>query len=208
VLAGHYSAAFVGKALAPRAPFWALVLAAQLVDVLWAAFVLLGVEHLRLDPALPSNPLDLYHMPFTHSLLGSLGWGALASGVAWRALRDGAAAAAIGATVVAHWFLDLLVHRPDLPLWPGSAKLGLALWNRPLAALALELALLLGSAWWLSRRVSWRRGLSLLAGALAAIQLVTLFAPPPLGAAGVVTGALALFVGASLAAARIERGAR
>ena len=208
MLAGHYSAAFVAKAVAPRAPFWALVLAAQLVDVFWACFVLLGVEHLRLDPALPSNPLDLYHMPYTHSLLGALGWGALAFGVAWRALRDGVAAAAIGATVVAHWFLDLLVHRPDLPLWPGSAKLGLALWNHPFAALALELALLLGSAWWLSRRVAWRRGLWLLAGALAAIQLVTLFAPPPLGAAGVATSALVLFVGASLAAARIEREAR
>ena len=74
-------------------------------------------------------------------------------------------------------------------------------------ALALELAVLLGSAWLLSRRVAWRRGLWLLTGALAAIQLVTTFAPPPLGPAGVATTALVLFVGATLAAWRIEPGA-
>ena len=25
--------------------------------------------------------------------------------------------------------LDFLVHRPDLPLWPGGPKVGLGLWN-------------------------------------------------------------------------------
>ena len=204
MLAGHYSAAFVAKVAAPRAPFWTLVLAAQLVDVLWAVFVLAGIENMRLDPSLPSNPLDLYHMPYTHSLLGALGWGALAFAVARRALGGAGVAAAIAATVVSHWLLDLVVHRPDLPLWPGSAKLGFGVWNYPMPALALELALLLGSAWLLSRRVAWRRPLWRFAGALAVIQLVATFLPPPLGPAGVALIALALFLGATYAAARSE----
>ena len=80
MLAGHYSAAFLAKALEPRLPLWILAIAVQLVDVLWAVFVLAGIEHLRVDPSLPSNPLDLYDMPYTHSLLGALAWAALAAG--------------------------------------------------------------------------------------------------------------------------------
>jgi hypothetical protein len=208
VLAGHYSSAFVAKAAAPRAPLWALVIAAQFVDVLWALFVLAGVEHLRIDPALPSNPLDLYDMPYTHSLVGALGWAGVAAAGALFAWRSAGVAAAVGATVASHWGLDLLVHRPDLALWPGSPKLGLALWNRPAAALALELALLLGSAWLLAPRVPWRRGLWLFAGGLAAIQLIVTISPPSLGPTGVTATALALFLGAGLAAARVEGAVR
>ena len=114
--------------------------AAQFVDVLWALFVLVGIEQLRIDPSLPSNPLDLYDMPWTHSLVGALFW-------ARRRLRRCARRLALErrsrrrwrVTVASHWLLDLLVHRPDLPLWPGSAKLGLGIWNYPVPALLLEL---------------------------------------------------------------------
>ena len=57
MLAGHYSAAFLAKTLEPRLPLWILAIAVQLIDVLWAVFVLAGVEHLRVDPSLPSNTL-------------------------------------------------------------------------------------------------------------------------------------------------------
>ena len=103
--------------------------------------------------------------------------------------------------------LDLLVHRPDLPLWPGSQKLGLAIWNYPAAALALEFGLLFGAAWLLSSRVSWRRSLAILVAALAAFQLLVTLAPPALPASGVVVTALAFFVTVAIAAARIERPA-
>ena len=53
---------------------------------------------------------------------------------AWRA------SLVVGAAVASHWLLDWVVHRPDLLLWGGSAKHGLALWNFPVVALALELA--------------------------------------------------------------------
>src|SRR5438128_12162196 len=69
---GHYSPAFVAKAAAPRVPLWTLLLAAQFVDILWSLCVFAGIEHVRLVPGLPSNPLDLYHMPYTHSLLATV----------------------------------------------------------------------------------------------------------------------------------------
>ena len=178
MLAGHYSSALLAKRLVPAAPFWALALAAQLVDVFWAFFVMAGIEHLRLDPSLPSNPLDLYDMPWTHSLVGALAWSAAAFALAQAVWRRTAVSAAVGATVLSHWVLDLLVHRPDLPLWPGSPKLGLAIWNYPAAALALEFGLLFGAAWLLSSRVAWRRNLAILVGALAAFQLLVTLVPP------------------------------
>jgi membrane-bound metal-dependent hydrolase YbcI (DUF457 family) len=208
MLGGHYASALLTKAAVPRAPFWALVLGAQFIDVLWALFVLAGVEHVRLDLSLPSNPLDLYHMPYTHSLVGALGWAALAGAGARLLWRSNAAAAAVAVAVASHWLLDLLVHRPDLPLWPGSAKLGLGIWNHPLPALVLELALLLGSAWVLARTVAWSRGVWIFAGTLAAIHLaLSVGPPPPFGPAGVAIAALALFLGAAAAAARLEKRA-
>jgi len=173
MLAGHYSAAFLAKALEPRLPLWILAIAVQLVDVLWALFVLVGIEHLRVDPSLPSNPLDLYHMPYTHSLLGALAWAALAAAAvfAWR--REWLASLVVAGAVASHWLLDWVVHRPDLLLWSGSAKHGLALWNFPVVGIAVESSLLVASAWLLlrGRNRAWRlrRGILTMVSALLVV---------------------------------------
>ena len=45
----------------------------------------------------------------------------------------------MGCIVVSHWFLDLLVHIPDLPIFPGySLKVGFGLWNSFAASIILE----------------------------------------------------------------------
>jgi hypothetical protein len=44
---------------------------AQLVDWAFFALLLTGVEKMRVTPGISvMNPMDLYHMPYTHSLLG------------------------------------------------------------------------------------------------------------------------------------------
>jgi hypothetical protein len=111
---GHYSAAFAAKAAVPRVRLWIFLLAAQFVDILWVTFVVAGVEHVRMVATLPSNPLDLYHMPYSHSLLATVFW----SGFAFAGARfvlglDRVAAGAVSLVVASHWFLDLLVHRRD-----------------------------------------------------------------------------------------------
>jgi hypothetical protein len=207
VLAGHYSAAFLAKAAAPRTPLWLLVLAVQLVDVLFAVLVLLGVERMRLDPSLPSNPLVLEHMPYTHSLAGTALWAALA-GFGVRSRLGKAAAWAVAAAVASHWLLDLLVHRPDLTLFGLAPKLGLGLWNFPAAAVALELGLLLTSALACLRAGALpkrsRRGVFVLVAALAAVQVTTLLAPPALGPSGVAVSLLVLVAAVAWGARRIE----
>jgi len=211
VLVGHYSAAFLAKAIEPRLPLPILAIAVQLVDGLWAGLVLLGLEHLRVDPSLPSNPLDLYDMPYTHSLVGALAWAALAAGAvfAWR--REWLASLVVGGAVASHWLLDWVVHRPDLLLWSGSAKHGLGLWNLPAFALLLELLLLIASAGvWLSTRAvagSRRRGVAVLVLALVATQIVLSLGPPPVGPLAVAGLALVLFAAVAWGAWRVERRA-
>ena len=210
VLAGHYSAAFLAKAAAPRTPLWLLALAVQLVDVLFAGFVLLGVERMSLDPSLPSNPLVLEHMPYTHSLLGTAVWAGLAGFATRRWLGSTAAAWAVAGAVASHWLLDVLVHRPDMTLLGSAPKLGLGLWNWPAPALALELGLLLASVLVCLRRgaipASRRRGVFVLVGALAAVQLATLLSPPALGPRGVAASLLVLVAAVTWGARRVERG--
>jgi len=211
MLAGHYGAAFLAKALEPRLPLWILAIAVQLVDVLWAVFVLAGIEHLRVDPSLASNPLDLYDMPYTHSLLGTLAWAALAATAVFVWRRERLASLVVAGAVASHWLLDWVVHRPDLLLWSGPAKHGLALWNFPVVAIGVESLLLVASAWVLLRsraahRVR-RRGVVAIVASLLVVQGVLSIGPPPLGPRAVVCSALVLFAAVAWGARRVERRA-
>lgn len=72
---GHYGPAIAIKAVRPAIPMWLLFTAVQLVDIAWAALVLLGIEKVRIVPGVTaSNPLDLYYMPHTHSFAAALLW--------------------------------------------------------------------------------------------------------------------------------------
>ena len=208
---GHYSASFLGKALAPRVPLWVFLLAAQLVDVAWVVFVLLGVERFHLDPTLPSNPLVLDHMPYTHSLLGTLAWAAAAAAIVAARPRFGTARAALAVAFVvcSHWVLDVLVHRPDMTLFGGEPRLGLALWNWPLLAYGTELALLAGAAAFsvTHRRVGAdeRRAIARGVGGLVVLQTLIVFGPLPPSPTAMVFSGLASFLGVTWVGARLER---
>src|SRR5712675_1580571 len=144
---GHYGVAFAVRTEENKIPLWVLFVAVQLLDFLWAPFVLLGIEKVRIVPGITAtNPLDLYYMPYTHSLVGAVLWSTAAGFIYYLVRRvDGSLAALIvGAAVFSHWVLDLLVHRPDLPLYDDTFKVGLGLWNYPVPAFLLELAVLFG----------------------------------------------------------------
>lgn len=146
---GHYSASFAGKATEKRIPLWLLFVAVQFVDVLWAIFILLGIEKARIVPGFTaSNPLDLYYMPYTHSLVGALGWSVLAFLICRLVpeLRGGRTGTIVALAVFSHWILDLIVHRPDLALYDNTYKIGFGLWNYPWPEFILEIALLIGGA--------------------------------------------------------------
>jgi membrane-bound metal-dependent hydrolase YbcI (DUF457 family) len=179
---GHYGVSFAVRTLDQRVPLWVLFVAVQLLDIFWAPLILLGVERVRIVPGITaSNPLDLYYMPYTHSLVAAVLW-SVAAGVAyrlWRRVETGARPAVlVGMAVLSHWLLDFVVHRPDLPLYDDTAKVGLGLWNQPVLAFALEAALLLGSmALYLRTQRQGRRSLLALGLVMLVIQAFVFFGP-------------------------------
>ncbi len=176
---GHWAPA-LGMAARRKTPSIAvLFIAGQLVDWAFFGFVLLGLEHMRFTPGISvMNPMDLYHMPYTHSLLGSAVFAAGFGALVWLATRDRAAALASGAVVLSHWLLDLLVHVPDLTLAGSPPKLGLGLWNHPALEMPLELGLTFGALWLYAaaRRPALPR-VALLGAVLALLQAINWFAP-------------------------------
>jgi hypothetical protein len=140
---GHFAPAFVAAARPKAAGLGTLFVAAQLVDIGFAALLIPGIEAMRIVPGITAmNPMDLYHMPFTHSLIGALLWAALFGVVVQFATKRRAAAVGAALVAVSHWFIDLLVHIPDLTLFGAPPKIGLGLWNHPLIAMPLEILLI------------------------------------------------------------------
>ena len=159
------------------------MVAAQLIDFGFFGFVLLGVEHLRLVPGITaSNWLDLYDMPYTHSLLGTGVWAAGFAALIGLIFRSHQAALIAALVVVSHWLVDYLVHRPDLTLAGSPPKLELGLWNTPLIERPLELGMAFGAlAFYIARtrpastRAGWALGVFVVV--LALVQAVDWFGP-------------------------------
>jgi hypothetical protein len=196
---GHYGVGFAAKRVAPSIPLWALFIAVQLLDVVWAPLVLLGVERVRIVPGITaSNPFDLYYMPYTHGLVAAALWAA-GGFLAWRLLvsGDGRAPSVVALAIFSHWVLDFVVHRPDLPLYDDAAKVGLGLWNLPALAFALEGALLFGGMLLYFGGRPARRGPMMVFGLIMlAIQAYIFFGPPPVSdhaAAWTALGSYAVF---------------
>jgi len=147
---GHYAAALALKKFENRASLGVLFLAVQFVDILFFPLVLLGIERLNfVENFTQSTHVDLEYMPFTHSLAGNILWAGLAYAVfRWLIVKKSSVAMVIALAVFSHWFLDLLVHTPDLPLWSDtSRKFGFGLWNNAVATYALEATLLVAALW-------------------------------------------------------------
>lgn len=146
---GHFAVGFGAKALAVRTSLGTLFLAAQLVDLIWPTLLLLGLERVRIVPgATRVTPLVFEHYPISHSLVGVLGW-ALGFALVYQALRRyPLGALVLGAAVLSHWLLDLVVHQPDLPLVPKrDAVVGFSLWDSMPATLLVELGLSAIGVW-------------------------------------------------------------
>lgn len=128
---GHYGVAFAARRVAPRTSLGTTIFAAQFLDELWPVLLLLGLEQVRIVPGLmAASALDFVSYPISHSLATAAGWGALIGAGYFAVRRYGRGAWVVGASVASHWLLDAPMHRPDLPLWPGSATLvGGGLWN-------------------------------------------------------------------------------
>ena len=193
---GHFGLAFAAKKVAPRVSLGTTILAAEFLDALWPVLVLSGIETVEIAPGITRvTPLDFVHYPWSHSLVMAVLWGVLFAATYWLLKRDRSGAFWLGALVASHWVLDWIVHRPDLPLYPGEAdRHGLGVWNSVPASLALELAFLAAGVTLYARATRARDRIGTYAfWALVAFLLIAyagaVFGPPPPSAQAVaITG--------------------
>jgi hypothetical protein len=141
------------------------------------------------------NPMDLYHMPYTHSLVGAAVWATGFAVILRVVFGNWIGAMICGAVVLSHWFFDFLVHVPDLTLAGHPPKLGIGLWNHPAIEMPIEIGMLLTSVYIYARAKpastkSW--ALPVLIILLLLLQAVNWFSPPP-AAADIGLWGLALF---------------
>ena len=139
---GHFAVGFAAKKISSNPSLGTYFLAAQFLDLLWPTFLLLKIETVRINSSTAGLPLTFTSYPISHSLALVLVWAALFAIIYYAIRKDIKAAIVLGACVVSHWLLDLIVHIPDLPLYPGASPVfGLGLWKSVKASLIVEILL-------------------------------------------------------------------
>jgi hypothetical protein len=183
---GHFGLGLAAKKLNPRPSLGTYFLAAQFIDLLWPFFLLLGWEKVAIQPGNTAfTPLDFISYPYSHSFLAVLIWAFLFGTVYYSLRKDKTTALLLALLVVSHWLLDLLTHRPDLPLsFSGSIKLGLGLWNYKVATLVVEIFIFLSGSYLYASatKAKNKTGLYAFGGLiifLLALYLMSAFGSPP-----------------------------
>jgi hypothetical protein len=148
MIAGHIGVAVAAKSSDRKIPIWALLIATFLIDVVFAVLWPFGIEKMEKLAGTDGGYGEMaFQIDYSHSYIGVT----LLSLVVWifTARWWGARGGFILAAVVfSHWVLDLIVHRPDMPLMLGNAGdlpyVGLGMWDAPVAAAVLEALLVIG----------------------------------------------------------------
>ena len=184
VIAGHFGFAAMVKSREPTTPLWGLMLATVWLDVVFIPLLLTHVESVR--PIHPGYGGLIIHADYTHSVVGMILISTVL-GLAFLPRWGRRVAAVIALVAMSHWVLDLIVHRPDMPVLPGNMgnlpRLGFGLWEQPRLAALLELMLVAAGTlmyWRAANKVSVAAGRSgaraaLCAGLIAAFGILVLF---------------------------------
>ena len=136
---GHYGIAYIVKKKVSDIPLWLLFTSVQLMDIIAFTFAMLGIEKAYTVPN--NNHLLRYfiNMPYSHSLCGTL-LVSIVVFIFFRAMDRKSWAWILGLCVLSHWFIDLIVHTPDLGIFLDSWKVGLGLWYYPILTYITELS--------------------------------------------------------------------
>lgn len=183
---GHFGAGFAGKKIEKSVSLGTYFMAAQWIDLIWPILLLLGIEKAEIKPGISAvTPLEFTYYPFSHSLFGVIVWALLFGMVYFLIKKNSRASITLGLIVVSHWFLDLFVHIPDLPIFPElNIKVGLGLWNSFIASIILEfLVLAVGILLYYKatkpKNKTGTYSLIAIIIVLVGIYISNLFSPPP-----------------------------
>jgi hypothetical protein len=163
-----------------------LIAAPLFLDLIWPVFVLAGIEKVQIEPGNTAfTPLAFVCYPISHSFVTALGWSVFL-GLVYFAIKrymTGAIVASLG--VLSHWLLDAILHRPDLPLYPGGEKLiGFGLWNSITGTIIVESLLFIAGVVLYSKATRSKDKIGLFSfwafvGTLILIYISNILSPPP-----------------------------
>jgi hypothetical protein len=144
---GHLGLGFAAKPIVPKVHLVVLLIATELIDVLWGIFYFTGIDR--------GNP-DMNSSPWSHSLFMSVIWSVLAALLVGRIYHNRRSGIVTGLLVFSHWLTDFITHPmgavyggtplpPDLPLFFNSShKVGLGLYNHSFTiAIATDIGMLI-----------------------------------------------------------------
>ena len=183
---GHFALGMAAKRVEPSVSLGTLFLSAQFLDLLWPTLLLMDAEHVSIEPGISKvTPLAFIDYPISHSLLAVLGWSLAFAAVYYLITKNKRASLLLGSLVLSHWILDVIVHIPDLPLYPGeSPKVGLGLWNSvPLTIITEGIIFVAGILLYINTRNMQGQKVSgwfwSLVAFLLIIHIMNLIGPPP-----------------------------
>lgn len=179
MFAGHFGVAAAVKSKNPDLPLWSLLVSTQLLDIAFIAFNLAGMESIEPIGEGGYAKMMIYAF-YSHSFVGAMLLSILAgffAGGFW----GKSSGVIIGAVAFSHWVLDLIVHRPDLPILPGNVGglplLGLGLWDSIFVSILIELLLITAGSIFYFRHVLQssdprRKGKAVVAGCVMTVFLL------------------------------------
>jgi hypothetical protein len=205
MFAGHLGVGLAMGRAERRVNVGLFVAAALLLDLVLWLLVLLGRESVAIPANFAGTHQAEFVFPYSHSLAASAVWSTLAAAGAWAiCARLGAArvrvALIVAAATFSHWLLDVLVHRPELPLAGAtSPAMGLGLWNNMPTALVVEGAIVMLGLYLFLPRSGLPRTRSVAIAVLSLIILVftvvgSTLAPPPPSAIAMAASSLVILV--------------
>ena len=137
---GHYGVALGAKKVKNAPSLGTLFLASQFIDLIWPLFILVGIEKVKVEPGNTAfTPLNFVSYPYSHSLLAVLIWAILFGLIYYFIKKNLKNSILLGGLVLSHWFLDLIVHQPDLQILPWDhLRVGFGLWNSVIFTIIIE----------------------------------------------------------------------
>ena len=153
---GHFAPSLLAKTAGPGVPLWVYLVAAETNDLLYFAFTASGIEkpaETTFSFADGVTYLSQGWNLWSHGMLMSGVWSALAAGIGYLIWKDRKVSLLLGAVTFSHWLMDLLMHA-NLPLafdtsWlvglgletTGAGMLAITLFDLALLALGLTVYL-------------------------------------------------------------------
>lgn len=180
---GHFGIGLASKKISQLPSLAILFIAVQFLDLIWPIFVLTGIETFTIEEGITKlTPLNFTHYPYSHSLMMSIVWALVFGLVYFLFSKHKGNSVLMAGLVFSHWVLDFITHRPDLALSPFSDyKVGLELWNYPIAEIVLEIGLFLIGVYFYVTVVKPKRKIAfwLLITSFLVIHIMNLLSPPP-----------------------------